>query len=136
MFHNPFMRSTKLDLFTSVLVVLFVVFVIAMILGPARLVAKEKDAVRTAEVRRLMAAVIELEQRDPARYDDLLEQLQLQKGRRIPVGELVARDFSAESSEDYYFAAVGDQLEIGSLDPAGEPIVLRKKMVNTANPPR
>jgi hypothetical protein len=128
MFHNPFMRGTKLDVMTSVMVILFIVFVIAMILGPARLVAKERDEVRTAEVRRLMTTVIELEQRDPARYEDLLEQLHSQPGRQVPVEELVNRDFSTKTGEGYYFSAVGDRLEIGALDPAGGEIVLQKSL--------
>lgn len=40
-----------MDALTGVVLVLFIVFVIAMILGPARLVAQEKAKVRQAEER-------------------------------------------------------------------------------------
>ncbi len=80
------MGVTKLDVLTALAVALFVGFVIVMILGPMRVIAKERDIERAEHVRILMSSVLQLENEDPQKFAGLVEQLKGTGDGKVLIG--------------------------------------------------
>ena len=85
-YHNKYMRGTRLDVVVGALVLLFAMFLVAMIIGPVRTLAKERDVVRTSHVRELMTKVLQLELVDPEAYERLIVDVRAQGDLRSAIG--------------------------------------------------
>ncbi|MFZ2681816.1 MAG: hypothetical protein WAZ14_01865 [Patescibacteria group bacterium] len=84
--HNKFMRGTKLDVGVGLLLTAFVGLIAVMIVGPARQLAAERDAVRTEDVRGLMTKILQLELVDPEAYTRLEAAVQQAGDLRTVIG--------------------------------------------------
>jgi hypothetical protein len=84
--HNQHMRGTRLDAIVATAVLLFILFLIVMLVGPVRTLAKERDEVRTEHVRELMTNVLQLELVDPEAYQELVTAVQAQGDLRFVIG--------------------------------------------------
>lgn len=124
------MRGTRLDGIVAVAVLLFILFILGMLLGPARVLSKERDEVRTDHVRELMNSVLQLELVDSDAYARLMADVQAQHGQRLVIGEgdctsPHGSECSAEVTSDSclrlgsYFPKL--LLAAPPIDPRGEP---------------
>jgi hypothetical protein len=80
------MRGTKLDVIVGTAVLLFILFLIAMLVGPVRTLANERDELRTEHVRSLMTKILQLQLIDPEAYDRLVTDVAAQGELRSVIG--------------------------------------------------
>ena len=124
------MRGTRLDGIVAVAILLFILFIFGMLLGPARVLSKERDEVRTDDVRELMNSVLQLQLVDPDAYSKLVADVRAQNGLRVvlgqgdcsvPHGSECSESVTAASclSINGYFPEL--LLAKAPLDPRGEP---------------
>lgn len=128
--HNHYMKGTKLDGIVAVAILLFVIFVLAMLLGPVRVLSQERDEVRTTDVRSLMNSILQLELVDPEAYDRLVSDVKAAGDQRVVVGQgdcsvshgsecsdVLTADVCL-SLDDYFPSLLLSSLPV---DPKGEP---------------
>lgn len=84
--HNRHMRGTRLDYLVGMAVLVFLCFLVAMLVGPVRTLAKERDVVRTNDVRFLMTKVLQLQEIDPSAYDRLIADVSSQGSQLAVIG--------------------------------------------------
>lgn len=66
-----FTGATTIDAVTATACAMFLVALVALVVGPARRVAELRDAQRTEDVRNIMEAVLEMQTVEPERVDAL-----------------------------------------------------------------
>ncbi len=79
--------STHLDHLTAVFLIMFFAFILVMIAGPARILARERDVTRTDDVRTLMTAAIEMEEVYPGAYQVMMSKLEASNGLKMMLGK-------------------------------------------------
>lgn len=87
MSHNPHTTATTLDVLTAATILCFFAFVVVMIVGPVRVLAKARDAMRADHVRMITAAALQLEAEDPQTFDGLVERLRSAGDLKVMIGE-------------------------------------------------
>lgn len=80
------MARTHLDALTAMVFLGFLILCVVMVIGPARALAKARDAERAEHVRMLMASVMQLEAEDPQGFEALLARLRSAGDLRVPIG--------------------------------------------------
>ncbi|MDQ5952723.1 MAG: hypothetical protein QG626_852 [Patescibacteria group bacterium] len=84
--HNPYMKGTKFDILVGIALFGFIVFILVILFAPMKALSRERDVVRTADVRSLMTSVLQLELIDPEAYARLVADVQGQDGLRVVLG--------------------------------------------------
>ena len=84
--YNPFQKATRLDVITSLGLVIFLGLAIVLAIGPWQVLAKERDVKRTEHVRQIMAALLQLESDDEQTFDTLVARLRAAGDLKVMIG--------------------------------------------------
>ncbi len=104
--HGHYMRGTRLDYIIVFGLVLALIFIITLAINPVRALSSVKDERRSDDVRRVMAAVLQLSLDNPEKYQALVERTDGRGGEKFMLGngQTCAGDWGAYCKD----AAVAD----------------------------